>query len=100
MAGFRFRLGRGQFYEPWQSGIRSLARSAEMGRVTLKAARDVAGAAGSVGRSTYSAAPYTVVSGRRNESRAGAIAYESEKDFRDSRDEILKRTATAMGRRG
>lgn len=99
VAGFRTPLGRGQFYEPWQSGLRALAQSKEMGAVTLRAARDIAGAAGSVGHSTYGAAPYTVTSGRRNESRAGAVAFESERDWRDARDEVLKRTAAAMGRR-
>lgn len=96
---FKFSLGGGQFYEPWNSGLRSLAQSKEMGEVTLKAARDIAGVAGSAGHSTYDATPYTVVSGRRNESRAGAVAFESERDWRDARDEVLKRTAAAMGRR-
>lgn len=96
---FKFSLGGGQFYEPWNSGLRSLAQSKEMGAVTLKAARDIAGVAGSAGHSTYGAAPYTVTSGRRNESRAGAVAFESERDFQDVRDEVLKRTAAAMGRR-
>lgn len=95
----RWRLGGGNYYEPFNSGLRSLAQSREMGQITLSAARNLAGAAGSVGRSTYSADPYTVTAGWRNESRAGAIAYESDRDFRDARDEILKRTANAMGRR-
>ena len=96
---FKFKLGRGQFYEPWQSGIRSVAQSGAMQRVTLQAARSIAGTAQSSGYSTYAGAPYTVTSGRSNESRAGAIVYESERDFRDARDETLKRTAAAMGRR-
>ena len=96
---FRWKLGRGQFYEPWQSGIRSVAQSGAMQRVTLQAARSIAGTAQSSGYSKYAASPYTVTAGRSNESRAGAIAYESERDFRDARDEVLKRTATAMGRR-
>ena len=100
MAGFRFRLGRGQFYEPWQSGLRAVGQSAAMQRVALQVARDISGTAESVGYSKYAAAPYTVTAGRSNESRAGAIAYESERDFRDARDETLKRTAAAMGRRG
>ena len=99
VADFKMPLGNGQFYEPWQSGLRALAQSKEMGEVTLKAARDIAGTAGSAGFSQYDAAPYTVVSGRRNESRAGAVAFESERDWRDARDEVLKRTAAAMGRR-
>ena len=96
---FKFKLGRGQFYEPWQSGLRAVGQSSAMQRVALQAARDIAGTAESVGYSKYAAAPYTVTAGRSNESRAGAIAYESERDFRDARDETLKRTAAAMGRR-
>lgn len=96
---FKFKLGRGQFYEPWQSGIRSVAQSGAMQRVTLQAARSIAGTAQSSGYSTYAAAPYTVTAGRSNESRAGAIAYEAERNFQDVRDERLKRTAAAMGRR-
>jgi len=96
---FRWRLFGGGWYEPWQSGFRSLGNSGAMSQKMVEAARDLAGAAESVGYSKYGAAPYTVRSGRNNEARVGAIAYESERDWRDARDEILKRTARAMGRR-
>lgn len=86
-------------YTAEEAGLRALGRSAAMGEAITGFAREIAGAAESVGYSKYGAAPYTVRSGRKNESRAGAIAYESERDWRDARDEILKRTAAAMGTR-
>lgn len=96
---FRWRLKGGGWYEPSNKGLQELGRSSAMSQKMVQAARDLAGTAESVGRSKYGAAPYTVRSGRQNEARAGAIAYESERDFRDARDEVLKRTATAMGGR-
>lgn len=96
---FRWRLSGGGWYEPSDKGLQSLGRSSAMSQKMVEAARDIAGAAESVGDSTYGTAPYTVRSGRQNEARAGAIAYEAERDWRDARDQILKRTATAMGRR-
>lgn len=96
---FRWRLKGGGWYEPWNSGLRQLGQSSAMTQKALQAARDLAGTAESVGRSKYGAAPYTVRSGRNNEARSGAVAYESDRDFRDTRDEILKRTAIAMGGR-
>jgi len=95
---FRWRLFGGGWYEPWNSGIRSLAQSSSMEGKMMSAARSLASAADR-GESKYGAAPYTVAAGRRNELRRGAIAYESERAWRDVRDERLKNTARAMGRR-
>lgn len=95
---FRWRLFGGGWYEPWNSGLRSLAQSSAVERAMVDEARKIASAADR-GRSKYAAAPYTVSSGRRNELRRGAIVYESERDWRDVRDERLKNTARAMGRR-
>src|SRR5690625_2474335 len=86
-------------YSPESAGLRALGGSSAMSQKMVQAARDLAGTAESVGRSKYGSAPYTVRSGRNNEARSGAIAYESERDWRDARDEILKRTARAMGSR-
>ena len=95
---FRWRLMGGGWYEPWNSGIRSLAQSSGMEAKMMSAARSLASAADR-GESKYGAAPYTVASGRRNELRRGAIAYEYDRQWRDVRDERLRNTARAMGRR-
>src|SRR5690625_6222157 len=69
---FRWRLFGGGWYEPWNSGIRSLAQSSSMEGKMMSAARSLASAADR-GESKYGAAPYTVAAGRRNELRRGAI---------------------------
>ena len=94
---FRWRMRYG-YYEPWDSGLRALAQSSKMENEMMAVARSLASAADR-GESKYDAAPYTVVSGWRNELRRGAIAYESERAWRDVRDQRLKNTAMAMGRR-
>ena len=94
---FRWRMRYG-YYEPCNSGLRALAQSSKMENEMMTAARSLASAADR-GESKYGAAPYTVSVGRRNELRRGAIAYESERAWRDVRDERLKNTARAMGRR-
>ena len=95
---FRWRLKGGGYYEPWDSGLRALAQSSKMENEMMSWARILASAADR-GESKYAVAPITVVVGRRNELRRGAIAYESERAWRDVRDERLKNTARAMGRR-
>ena len=94
---FRWRFQHG-WYEPWNSGLREFAMSNAMENEMMSWARMLASSADR-GESKYAAAPITVSVGRRNELRRGAIAYESERAWRDVRDERLKNTARAMGRR-
>lgn len=82
------------------SGFAKIAQSSSMQSAMMDAAREVAGAAASVGKSEYGAKPATVTAGWQNERRAGAVAYESRWHWDDWRNAILKRTAAAMGRRG
>ena len=91
-------VSRNGYYQPWDSGLRALAQSSKMENEMMSWARVIASAADR-GESKYAAAPITVAVGRRNELRRGAIAYESERAWRDVRDERLKNTARAMGRR-
>ena len=94
---FRWRFQHG-WYEPWNSGLRKFAMSNAMENEMMSWARILASTADR-GYSTYAAAPITVAMGRRKELRRGAIAYESERNVRDVRDERLKNTAIALGRR-
>lgn len=94
------KVPRSKSYMADDSGLRALGTSADVGAATLAAAQRLAGNAQAVGRSTYEAAPATVVAGWANERRAGAVVRESRKDWRDTRDAILLRVADSMKVRG
>lgn len=83
-------------YEPLDIGLKKLAQSPEMAKVTLEVAQRMAGNANAVGDSTYEAANTTVTAGWKNEKRAGAVVREVEHDWEDSRDAILLRVRDAM----
>lgn len=87
-------------YKADKQGFKNLGKSSAMGQAMVRHARMIAGAAEASGQSTYGAAPYTVISGRDNEARAGAIVHEAEPHYDDRRDSVLRATAIAMGRRG
>ncbi|UUG69972.1 hypothetical protein SEA_ZUCKER_12 [Arthrobacter phage Zucker] len=56
----------------------------------------MAGNANAVGDSTYEAANTTVTAGWANERRSGAVVREVDHHWKDSRDRILLRVASAM----
>lgn len=87
-------------YRSVSDGYRELARSEWMQGVTLEVARKMAGNANAVGDSVYEAASQTVRSGWANESRAGAVVRETQRDWRDARDAVLLRVRDAMNVRG
>lgn len=83
-------------YRSMDQGLRVIGRSPELGAEMLDQAQRVAGNAEAVGRSTYSAEQVGVRAGHNNEFRQGARVYESDRDYRDTRDAILLRTVDAM----
>ena len=80
-------------------GTHEMLNSPGLSKVMEQEAERIAGNANAVGDATYAARPQPVRTHKTNEQRAGASAYVVEPHWRDSRDEILKRTAEAMGRR-
>lgn len=91
-----FRVPGSTSYKGDDSGLKELGTSAQMGAVTLAAARRLEGNAEAVGRGTYESANTTVTAGRMNQRRAGAVVRESVPDGRDARDAILLRVAESM----
>lgn len=87
-------------YKPDPSGLKVIGNSAKMGQATLNVARQIASTAGQVGHSEYDARSMTVVSGRMNEQRAGAVTYEAVRDHRDVRNRVLVEIAQRMNNRG
>lgn len=85
---------------PVSRGLNEVANSPQMAALTLKVAQKIARAGAARGRSTYEAKPQRVRAGWRNEARAGAVAREVKKDWRDSRDKVLIRVTEAMKVRG
>lgn len=81
---------------PSNKGLTEIGRSPAMKAQTLKAAQKISRAASARGRSTYEAKSQSVRAGWRNEARAGAVAREVKKDWRDSRDKVLIRVTEAM----
>ena len=80
-------------------GTHEMLNSPGLSRVMEQEADRIAGNANAVGDATYAGRPAPVRTYSTNEKRAGASVYVVEPHWRDSRDEVLKRTAEAMGRR-
>jgi hypothetical protein len=81
---------------PSNKGLSEIGRSPGMGALSLKVAQKIAGAASARGRSSYVAKNQSVRAGWQNEARAGAVAREVKKDWRDSRDKVLIRVTEQM----
>lgn len=86
-------------YRAAPDGVAEMLQSSGMSKVAEQEAARLAGNANAVGDATYASRPQPVRGGYDNEQRAGASVYVVEPHWRDSRDEVLKRTAEAMGRR-
>ena len=82
------------------SGLRSLGSSSRMGSEAMKAASEIAAAANSAGKGSYSVLPAVVTAGWVNERRMGAVVREVRPDWRDTRDAVLLKVLGSMGRRG
>lgn len=86
-------------YRAAPDGVREMLQSSGMSKVAEAEADRIAAIANDAGDATYTSRPQPVRGGYDNEQRAGASVYVVEPHWRDSRDEVLKRTAEAMGRR-
>lgn len=80
-------------------GTREMLNSSGVSKVMEQEADRIAGNANAVGDATYAGRPSPVRTHKTNELRAGGSVYVVEPHWRDSRDEVLKRTAEAMTRR-
>lgn len=87
-------------YRADDSGLRELGASASLGTEAVRAAQGMAAKAAATGRGEYSAAPATVTAGWNNERRAGAVVREERRDWRDTRDTVLRAVLEGMRRRG
>ena len=87
-------------YTPLPSGFRELGQSDWAKDTTLAVAKKIAGNANAVGDSKYEAESRTMRAGWANEPRAGAVAAETQRDWRDSRDAVLVRVLAQMRVRG
>ncbi len=78
------------------AGFKEILRGPKAGAACLSVAQLVAGNAGAVGQSTYSASGATVAAGWGNEARAGAVVREVSASALDARDSILLRVVHSM----
>lgn len=86
-------------YRANTDGTQEMLQSSGLSRVMESEADRLAAVANDAGDATYSGRPQPVRGGYDNDSRAGASTYVVEPHWRDSRDEVLQRTADAMARR-
>lgn len=86
-------------YKAHPAGVRELMLSSDVSKAAESEASRIAAAANAVGDATYGSRPQQVRAGYDNEARAGASVYVVTPHWRDSRDEVLVRTADAMARR-